>query len=339
MSVITSIAPQFGLYNHCCRSNFDALHTLVKDDLLDVNSTIISKMQSSIELIPQIAGHIVTSGGKRLRPMLTLASAGLVGYEGTRHIDLAACVEFIHTATLLHDDVVDQSNLRRGQGTANAVWGNQASVLVGDFLLSRAFQIMVADGSLKVLKILSDASAVIAEGEVHQTIIKNDLETAETAYFQIIENKTAVLFAAAAQIGAVIAERPEREERALEAFGRNLGVAFQLTDDVLDYSAEQLIRGDDFRDGKITLPVILAYAAGNDEERAFWRRTIGDLKQNEEDLTHAQSLMLHHGTLSKTLKRAREYANAAHRNLSLFAPTAHRIAMNEVIDFCVDRVY
>nr|WP_237737666.1 polyprenyl synthetase family protein [Candidatus Endolissoclinum faulkneri] len=337
--MIAPITHHFGPYNPYCRSNFDALHALVQDDLVGVNNTIVSKMQSPIELIPQIAGHIITSGGKRLRPMLTLASAGLVGYEGNRHIDLAACVEFIHTATLLHDDVVDKSNLRRGQDTANSVWGNQASVLVGDFLFSRAFQIMVADGSLKVLKILSDASAVIAEGEVHQIITKNDIETAEDVYFQIIENKTAVLFAAAARIGAIIAERPESEERALEAFGRNLGVAFQLTDDVLDYSDEQLVCGDDFRDGKITLPVILAYAAGNDEERAFWRRTIGDLRQNEDDLIHAQTLMLQHGTLSKTLKKARDYANAAHRNLNLFAPTAHRIAMNEVIDFCIDRAY
>nr|WP_245565622.1 MULTISPECIES: polyprenyl synthetase family protein [Thalassobaculum] len=319
------------------------MRALVADDMAKVNETIIREMHSPVALIPQLAGHIVASGGKRLRPMLTLAAAGLVGYEGSRHIDLAACVEFIHTATLLHDDVVDESNLRRGKDTANAVWGNQASVLVGDFLFSRAFQLMVADGSLKVLKILSDASAVIAEGEVHQLVTTNDIETTEAAYLQVIESKTAVLFAAASQIGAVVAERPESEERALESFGRNLGVAFQLVDDVLDYSAQQEALGktvgDDFREGKMTLPVILAYAAGDAEERAFWSRVIGDMEQDEGDLAFAQALMAKHGTLAKSLNRARDYAEAAHRDLDLFAPTAHRRAMEEVIDFCVDRAY
>jgi octaprenyl-diphosphate synthase len=340
---VTASASQTGPDSADRRPSFDALRALVADDLVKVNETIIREMHSPVALIPQLAGHIVASGGKRLRPMLTLAAAGLVGYEGSRHIDLAACVEFIHTATLLHDDVVDESNLRRGKDTANAVWGNQASVLVGDFLFSRAFQLMVADGSLKVLKILSDASAVIAEGEVHQLVTTNDIETTEAAYLQVIESKTAVLFAAASQIGAVVAERPESEEKALESFGRNLGVAFQLVDDVLDYSAQQEALGktvgDDFREGKMTLPVILAYAAGDAEERAFWRRTVGDMEQTKADLAHAQALMTKHGTLAKTLNRARDYAEAAHRDLDLFAPTAHRRAMEEVIDFCVDRAY
>lgn len=325
------------------RPSFEALRALVADDLAKVNETIIRQMHSPVALIPQLAGHIVAAGGKRLRPMLTLASAGLVGYEGERHIDLAACVEFIHTATLLHDDVVDESDLRRGRDTANAVWGNQASVLVGDFLFSRAFQLMVGDGSLKVLKILSDASAVIAEGEVHQLVTTNNVETDEAAYLQVIESKTAVLFAAASQIGAVVAERPESEERALESFGRNLGVAFQLVDDVLDYSAQQEALGktvgDDFREGKVTLPVILAYAAGDAEEKAFWKRVIDDLEQNEGDLRFAQDLMQKHGTLTASLDRARDYAEAARRDLDLFAPTEHRRAMEEVIDFCVDRAY
>lgn len=325
------------------RPSFNALRDLVAADMAKVNETIIREMHSPVALIPQLAGHIVASGGKRLRPMLTLASAGLVGYEGERHINLAACVEFIHTATLLHDDVVDESALRRGKDTANAVWGNQASVLVGDFLFSRAFQLMVADGSLKVLKILSDASAVIAEGEVHQLVTTNDVETTEAAYLEVIESKTAVLFAAAAQIGAVVADRPDGEETALESFGRNLGVAFQLVDDVLDYSAEQEALGktvgDDFREGKVTLPVILAYAAADDEERAFWARVIGELDQRDGDLAHAQALMAKHGTLAKSLARARDYADAAQRDLDLFAPTAHRRALEEVIDFCVDRAY
>lgn len=342
VSVSASASPT-GSDNADRRPSFDALRDLVAADMAKVNETIIREMHSPVALIPQLAGHIVASGGKRLRPMLTLAAAGLVGYEGERHINLAACVEFIHTATLLHDDVVDESALRRGKDTANAVWGNQASVLVGDFLFSRAFQLMVADGSLKVLKILSDASAVIAEGEVHQLVTTNDVETTEAAYLDVIESKTAVLFAAAAQIGAVVADRPESEETALESFGRNLGVAFQLVDDVLDYSAEQEALGktvgDDFREGKVTLPVILAYAAGDDEERAFWARVIGDLDQHDGDLAHAQALMAKHGTLAKSLERARDYADAAHRDLDLFAPTTHRRAMEEVIDFCVDRAY
>ena len=222
----------------------------------------------------------MAAGGKRLRPLLTLAATKLCGYTGERHVKLATCVEFIHTATLLHDDVVDDSELRRGQSSANAIWGNQSSVLVGDFLFSRAFELMVEDGSLKVLQILSRASAVIAEGEVHQLLTSNDTETSEAQYLEVIQAKTAELFAAAARIGAVVADRPDVEEEALRAYGLNLGIAFQLIDDVLDYSARQAelgkTVGDDFREGKITLPVILAFRRGDDGERAFggerWRR-------------------------------------------------------------------
>ncbi|NQW11889.1 MAG: polyprenyl synthetase family protein [Alphaproteobacteria bacterium] len=300
-------------------------------------------MQSPVALIPQLAGHIVAAGGKRLRPMLTLATAGLVGYQGDRHIGLATAVEFIHTATLLHDDVVDESDLRRGQDTANAVWGNQASVLVGDFLFSRAFQLMVADGSLKTLKILADASAIIAEGEVRQLITTNDVETTEAAYLEVIENKTAELFAAAARIGAVVADRPDDEEARLETFGRNLGVAFQLVDDVLDYDAEQAqlgkTVGDDFREGKVTLPVILAYHAGDAEQKAFWHRVIDRLEQTDGDLEHAQALMAEHRTLRASLERARDYAEAARGALDWFAPTTHRTALEELVDFCVERAY
>lgn len=338
---VTAPAPQDQSADR--RPSFEALRALVAGDLEKVNRTIVENMHSPVALIPQLAGHLVAAGGKRLRPMLTLASAGLVGYEGERHIGLAACVEFIHTATLLHDDVVDESDLRRGRDTANALWGNQASVLVGDFLFSRAFQLMVVDGSLQVLKILSDASAIIAEGEVHQLVTTNDVGTTEAAYLQVIESKTAVLFAAAAEIGAVVADRPSDEQTALRSFGRNLGVAFQLVDDVLDYSAEQEALGktvgDDFREGKVTLPVILAYAAGDEEERAFWTRVIDQLDQREGDLARAQALMAKHKTLSASLQRARDYADAARADLDLFAPTAHRLALEEVIEFTVDRAY
>ena len=256
------------------KPSLDGLTNLVADDLRDVNELIIRYMDSPVVLIPQLASHLVAAGGKRLRPVLTLASAKMCGYaDGNRHIALAACVEFIHTATLLHDDVVDESGLRRGLASANAVFGNKASVLVGDFLFSRSFELMVEDGSLDILRILSHASSVIAEGEVLQLITSNDTETSETAYLDVIRAKTAQLFAAACRIGAVVAERPRVEEEALETYGMNLGIAFQLIDDVLDFSAEQAklgkTVGDDFREGKITLPIILAFRRGDNEERAL----------------------------------------------------------------------
>ena len=238
-----------------------------------VNAVILDRMQSEVPLIPALAGHLISGGGKRMRPMLTLAGAELVEYQGTRHHKLAAAVEFIHTATLLHDDVVDGSDLRRGRETANLVFGNPATVLVGDFLFSRAFELMVEDGSLRVLKILSSASNVIAQGEVDQLTAQREIETSEERYLAIIGAKTAALFAAASRIAAVVAERDEAEERALDDYGRNLGIAFQLVDDAIDYdsAADQMGKdaGDDFREGKMTLPVILAYARGNDEERRF----------------------------------------------------------------------
>lgn len=321
----------------------DRLVEITKADIAKVNQHIIDQMQSPVALIPQLAGHIIAAGGKRLRPMLTLAAAQVCNYEGERHIGLAACVEFIHTATLLHDDVVDESDLRRGQDSANAVWGNKASVLVGDFLFSRSFQLMVADGSLKVLKILSDASAVIAEGEVLQLMTANDPQASEAAYLQVIESKTAKLFAAASQIGAVVAERPAEEEEALDSFGMNLGVAFQLVDDVLDYSAKQAelgkTIGDDFREGKVTLPIILAWAQGTEDERDFWRRTVEHLDQSDADLEHAMGLMNKYGTLTATLDRARDYGETARSALDIFPESPAKAALVELIDFCIQRAY
>ena len=319
------------------------LQDLVVDDLKQVNTIILEKMQSPVALIPQLAGHIVAAGGKRLRPMLTLATARLCGAEGERHHALAACVEFIHTATLLHDDVVDDSHLRRGLETANAVWGNKASVLVGDFLFSRSFQLMVADGSLTVLKLLSDASATIAEGEVHQLMTANDTATDEKAYLAVIEAKTAALFSAACEIGAVVAERPESERLALRSFGLSFGNAFQLVDDILDYSAEQQALGksigDDFREGKITLPLVLAFARGNEEEKAFWRRCVEDLEQRDGDLEQAITLMQRHGALEESKQRARDYAERARRDLGAFQNNDAKRALVQAIDFCVERLY
>ncbi len=325
------------------KPSFDPLLRLVEDDIKAVNQHIIDNMQSPVALIPQLAGHIIAAGGKRLRPMLTLAAADMCGYEGERHIGLAACVEFIHTATLLHDDVVDESDMRRGQDTANAVWGNQASVLVGDFLFSRAFQLMVADGSLQVLKILSDASAIIAQGEVLQLMTANDPQASEEAYLEVIRSKTATLFAAACQVGAVVADRPRVEEEALESFGMNLGVAFQLIDDVLDFSAKQAelgkTIGDDFREGKVTLPIILAWRRGDEDERAFWRRTIADLEQEDGDLEKAIAIMDKHNALTDSVDRARHYGAIARDALGVFPNSPVKSALIEIVDFSIERAY
>ncbi len=323
--------------------SLDLMVNLTNKDLLKVNELVVRCMNSPVNLIPQIAGHIVAAGGKRIRPMMTLTAARLCGYRGKRHIALAACVEFIHTATLLHDDVVDKSDLRRGLASANVVWGNQASVLVGDFLFSRAFELMVDDGSLDVLRVLSSASSVIAEGEVQQLTTSNNTETGETAYMEVIRSKTAQLFSAACRIGALVADRPKVEEDALETYGMNLGITFQLIDDTLDYSAKQATLGksigDDFRDGKITLPVILAFRRGDDEERTFWKRTLEDLEQTEDDLAYAIELMGKHGALEDAVKRAHHYGAIARDAMGIFEDGPEKKALIDAIDFCIDRAY
>lgn len=325
------------------KPSLNLIQTLVAEDLGRVNTVILKQMDSSVALIPQLAGHIIAAGGKRLRPMLLLGAAKLCGYAGERQVGLAAAVEFIHTATLLHDDVVDNSDLRRGLSTANSLWGNKPSVLVGDFLFSRSFQLMVRDGSLEVLAILSNASAVIAEGEVMQLTTANDTSTSETAYLEVITAKTATLFAAATRLGSVVANRPKVEEEALDAFGLNLGIAFQLTDDVLDYAADTTTMGkdtgDDFREGKVTLPVVLAYRRGDAEEQAFWRRTLEELEQGDGDLARATALMEGHGALSDTLKRARHYTQLARDSLDIFPSSEIKDALLQVVAFCAARTY
>ncbi|MDE2303734.1 MAG: polyprenyl synthetase family protein [Sphingomonadales bacterium] len=316
---------------------------LTAADMNAVNAVILERMQSEIPLIPALAGHLIAGGGKRMRPMLTLAGALLCDYQGTRQHKLAAAVEFIHTATLLHDDVVDGSDLRRGKTTANIVFGNPATVLVGDFLFSRAFELMVEDGSLKVLRILSRASAVIAEGEVDQLTAQRHVETSEERYLAIIGAKTAALFAAACRIGAVVAEKGEAEERALEVYGRNLGIAFQLVDDAIDYDspAEEMGkgRGDDFRDGKMTLPVILAYARGSEEERGFWREAIAGFAISDADLAHAVALINRHDAVQATRERARHFAARAIDAIAAFPRGAAHAAMVEAAEFAVMRRY
>ena len=323
--------------------SLDAMMQLVAADLNHVNAVILERMQSDVVLIPELAGHLIAGGGKRMRPMLTLACARLLDYGGARHHKLAAAVEFIHTATLLHDDVVDGSGLRRGKRTANIIWGNPASVLVGDFLFTRSFELMVEDGSLKVLRILSRASSIIAEGEVDQLTAQRRVETKEDHYLSIISAKTAALFAAACRIAAVVAERDDAVEEALDAYGRNLGVAFQLIDDAIDYASDSATMGkgvgDDFRDGKVTLPVILAFARGTEPERRFWREAIEGRRASDEDLAEATRLLHRHGALEDTIGRARHYGQRAIDALGPFPAGKAKAALTEAVEFAISRAY
>ncbi len=323
--------------------SIDALVDLVAADMERVNGVILARTGSEVAMIPEVATHLISSGGKRLRPMLTLALARLTGYAGDGHIKLAAAVEFMHTATLLHDDVVDQSELRRGRLAARMLWGNEASVLVGDFLLGQAFKMMVEVGSLKALEILSSAAAVIAEGEVMQLAAAKNTATTEDEYIAVIRAKTAELFAAACEVGPALSGREKAELTACRLFGMNLGIAFQLVDDALDYggAAAKLGKniGDDFRDGKITLPVVLAFRRGGDAEREFWRCTLerGDTKNS--DLEHAIGLMTKHRALEDTIGRAQHYGAIARDALALFPDSAMKTALAETVDFCISRTH
>jgi len=315
---------------------------IVAADMQAVNRIILDKAVSEVELIPSLAHHLIESGGKRLRPMLTIASAKLCGYQGEGHVRLAAAIEFMHTATLLHDDVVDESDYRRGKASARLVWGNQASVLVGDFLLGQAFRMMVEVGSLSALKILSNAAAVIAEGEVMQLAAAKNTATTEDEYLAIINAKTAALFSAATEVGAAIAKRPLEEQTALKSYGRNLGIAFQLVDDALDYAGDPSnlgkAIGDDFREGKITLPVILCFRRGGDGEREFWKRTLSDANIRDGDLDQAIKLMNRHRAIDATLERARHYGAIARDALAIFRADRHTRALTDLIGFCINRV-
>lgn len=321
--------------------SIDQLVALVAPDMERVNSTILSRTGSEVTMIPEVANHLISSGGKRLRPMLTLAMANLTGYSGEGHIKLAAAVEFMHTATLLHDDVVDESELRRGKLSARMLWGNEASVLVGDFLLGQAFRMMVEVGSLRALDILSSAAATIAEGEVMQLAAAKNTATTEDEYLAVVRGKTAELFAAACEVGPVIANRPKAEQTACRSVGMNLGIAFQLVDDVLDYGgkAAKLGKnvGDDFREGKITLPVVLAFRRGNDVEREFWIRTLERGEIADADLDHAIGLMTKHRTLEDAMSRAQHYGAMAVDALALFPSSPMKTALEQVVAFCLAR--
>ena len=323
-------------------ASLDALYGLIQNDLKHVDTLILDRVSSEIPLIHDVAKHIIASGGKRIRPALTLISAQLFNYQGTSHVAMAAAIEFLHTATLLHDDVVDESKLRRGLATANELYGNKSSVLVGDFLLSQAFQLMVGESSLKALQILSDSSAVISKGEVMQLMTEGQPETSIDDYLKVISSKTAVLFAAACELGAVIAKRPDSEE-ALREFGIYMGIAFQLVDDALDYSADEEMLGknvgDDFAEGKITLPVIIAYSCGTHEEKTFWKRTLSERAQSGNDFEQALILIHKYQGIDKTIAMAERYCEKARHSLSGFTASPAKSAMFDLVDFCTSRVY
>ncbi|MDQ2089425.1 polyprenyl synthetase family protein [Marimonas arenosa] len=321
----------------------ERLAAYLADGMAAVNVLIRERMASEhAPRIPEVTAHLVEAGGKRLRPMLTLAAADLCGYDGPYHIHLAATVEFIHTATLLHDDVVDESAQRRGRPTANLLWDNKSSVLVGDYLFSRAFQLMVETGSLRVLDILSNASATIAEGEVLQLTAAQDLRTDEAIYLQVVRGKTAALFSAATEVGGVIAGAPEEQVRALFDYGDALGIAFQIVDDLLDYSGDVTATGknvgDDFRERKLTLPVIKAVAKSDAEERAFWSRTIEKGRQQEGDLEHAMALLRRHGALEATRAEALAWAAKAKAALELLPAHEVRDMLRDIADYVVARI-
>jgi octaprenyl-diphosphate synthase len=321
----------------------DALSALLSREMDEVNALIRARMASeNAPRIPEVTAHLIEAGGKRLRPMLTLAAARMCGYAGPYHVHLAATVEFIHTATLLHDDVVDESQKRRGRPTANLLWDNKSSVLVGDYLFARSFQLMVEPGNMRVLSILSNAAAVIAEGEVLQLTAAMNLGTTEDIYLQVIRGKTAALFEAACEVGGVIADQPEPVVRALATYGDALGIAFQMVDDLLDWGGSTGAigknTGDDFRERKLTLPVIRAVARAGAEERAFWVRTIERGDQREGDLDHAMGLLVAHGTLEETRAEALAWAGRARAALDGLPDHPLREMMADLADYVVARI-
>ena len=321
----------------------EALARLAHDDMRRVDALILERLDSHVELIPELARYLIEAGGKRVRPMITVAAANMIGHSDIAPLKLAAAVEFIHTATLLHDDVVDESGMRRGKAASNLVWGNASSVLVGDFLFARSFSLMVEAGSMRALGVLSDAASTIAEGEVRQLSAVKDVGVSVETYMQIIDAKTAALFAAAAQVSGIVADRPANEETALETYGRELGLAFQLVDDALDYSGASAklgkSTGDDFREGKVTLPVALAIAAASTEETAFWDRVIARGEQVEGDFERAISLVNTHGALAATVTQARNHARRAREALAIFPANKWRTALEDLADFVADRAY
>jgi octaprenyl-diphosphate synthase len=329
--------------DEAARKPHDRLAAWLAEDMAAVNALIRTRMASEhAPRIPEVTAHLVEAGGKRLRPLLTLAAARMCGYEGEDHVKLAATVEFIHTATLLHDDVVDESQRRRGRPTANLLWDNKSSVLVGDYLFARSFQLMVETGSLRVMDILANASAVIAEGEVLQLTAAQDLATTEAIYLQVVRGKTAALFSAATEVGAVVAGVPEDQVRAVWTYGDALGIAFQIVDDLLDYGGTDAVigknTGDDFRERKLTLPVIKAVAKADAEERAFWTRVIEKGDQKDGDLSHAIALMQKHGAMEAARTEALDWVAKAKAAILTLPPHELRDMLADLADYVVERI-
>ena len=322
----------------------EKISLLSSERLLKVNKLILEKMASNIPLISEIAEYILTSGGKRIRPLLALASAKILKYEGSnKDIFLASAVELIHTATLLHDDVVDKSNKRRNKETANEVWGNEATILVGDFLFSRAFELMVETNSLEVLRTLSQASCKISEGEMNQLISQNNPSTSTNDYIKIIKGKTAELFSAACKAGALISTKNQDKINSLKKFGEELGISYQLVDDALDYLPDNKTLGksigDDFKDGKISYPIIVSWENGTDAERKFWERVIKDLNQNSEDFRKALNLINKYNGIKKTYELAKIHSQNAIKSLSIFENSEDKESLIEVAEFSLKRLY
>ena len=320
------------------------LKNILGKKLMKVESLIESKLESKVDLIKDMTSHHLSSGGKRLRALLTLGSAKLSGYNlGERDINLAACVELIHSATLLHDDVIDESSLRRGMKTTNSIWGNQSSILVGDYLLSRCFEIMVEDGDLEILKLLSSTSAKIAQGEVLQLQHKGEADLLEDTYIKIINLKTAALFSAATKTGACLAGSNEKEKKALESYGKNLGLAFQIADDALDYYAKEKLFGKeigkDFFEGKVTLPLIIIFQKGNDEERSFLLEILKKETRNEDDFSETLALINKYKAVEASLKRAEYFVNVSYDALGIFPDSQDKTILQNLTGFSLNRSF
>ena len=325
------------------KNSVDDLQLYFAQDMQAVDKLINSYITSNVTpVISELSNHLINAGGKRLRPLLTLAASDLCNYSGASHIKLAAAIEFIHTATLLHDDVVDESFQRRGKPTANILWDNQSSVLVGDYLFSKSFQLMVETDSLKVLSILADASSTISEGEILQLSAVKNIKTDESTYFKIIEGKTAALFAAATEVGAVISNVEDKEADALANFGKALGISFQITDDLLDYVGSEEVLGknigDDFKEGKVTLPLIKAISRSSKEEKRFWEEVINKGMQKSSDLEHALLLMRQHNVFEETGSEAIKWSKKARNYLDIFPESKTKVILQELTSFVVERI-
>ena len=320
--------------------NINDINNLINKDLAAVNNLIEDIVGDDVPIIDDLSNHILSAGGKKIRPIITLLTSKLCNYQGKNHIALSACVELIHTATLLHDDVIDESKLRRGIPTANDIFGNKCSILVGDFLFSKSFELMVKHGSKSILKILSKTSSIIAEGEVMQLATIKDYSTNDETYMKIIKAKTASLFSAASEISALLSRKNNKIQNALKNYGKNLGIAFQLVDDALDYVGNKNLGkkiGDDFKEGKITLPIIISIDKSNKEEKLFWKKTLESNNYNEHDFKEALKIIKKYNAIETTLDRAKQYSKKAINNLNIFPNSNYKTALKSLSKISVNR--